>query len=148
MSRKFEHVSGSTQSWLIVTASDLAKVRLNRSHFSNASLISKAGEIALDDAWDALLFLKKWSGNVGPYTLLGAHHKAADVAAWSPFGTKGIDPEPFKCAADFNQSQSAAEVAEEERQAAAEAMQMQDRAYHSQDVSDEEATAHQVHSLT
>jgi len=104
MSRRFELVSGPTQSWLIVTAPDLAKVRLNRCDFSNASLISQDGSIALEDTLDALVFLKSWHATVGSCTLVGAHHKAGDVATWAPFGTRGIDAPSYSEQGEFDQS--------------------------------------------
>jgi len=133
MSRKFEFVSNGADGWLIVSSPDLAKVGKNRSHFSNASLMSPKGEIALDHAGDALIFLRVWNAKFGAHELIESHHTAAEVETWSPFGSKGIDAPSYATQADYSQVQSAAEVAEEERQAAAEAMQMQDRAYFSQD---------------
>ena len=131
--RRFEFAGDDAGGWLLVTAPDLAKAGLYRRHFSNASLISPKGVIALDHAADALLFVQKWKANFGDCEIGASATDAATIASWSPFGTKGIDPEPFKTNADFNQEQTEAQVAEEERAAAAYARQMQDCAFHSQD---------------
>ena len=102
--RKFEFVgTGAESGWLIVTSVDLARIGKNRSHFSNVSLISPSGQIALDHAGDALVFLRAWNAKFGPYELVSSEWQASEVATWSPFGSRGIDPPSFTTAADFNQ---------------------------------------------
>ena len=147
--RKFEFVSnGEENGWLIVSSVDLARVGKNRSHFSNASLMSPRGEIALDHAGDALVFLRVWNAKFGSHESIASHYTAVEVETWSPFGSKGIDAPSFVKQSEFNQEQSAAEVGAEEMAHAAYEQQMRDRAYHNQELPEEfYETAHWGSSL-
>lgn len=103
--RKFEFVStGEECGWLIISSVELARTGKNRSHFSNSSLISTKGVIALDHTGDALVFLAVWATKFGKYELVPSQLSASEVAIWSPFGSQNIDAPSYNSRADFNQA--------------------------------------------
>jgi hypothetical protein len=131
----FTFESDPAHGWLLVTANDLQTAGLTEQDISAFSFISpNRAQIALEEDLDAQTFLNAWTAKTGASADIRDKYVArTPIRNWPSFGTKPFDPPCFERAADFDQAQTAAQVAEEERQHAAHAMQMQERAYHSQD---------------
>jgi hypothetical protein len=123
--------------WLLVTRTDLKTAGLTEQDISAHSYISAQGQIALEEDLDAQTFFAAWTAKTGtPPQIRDRYAERTAIRGWRSFGTKPLDAPCYAQPAAFNQAQTAAQVAEDERQHAAFEMQMQERAYHSQDTGD------------